>query len=98
MLINLYLAITTEKAYGFTKEQRKEKNEKSENIIWLPKSQASVKTQDEPDEGFLPKCSVEIADWLAEKYEFKASTKGKTPEKKNEQKIQEDDFDDDIPF
>lgn len=106
MTINLYLAHETEKAYGFKKEQKKSASEKTDNLIWFPKSQAKLITSEDAEDGLLPLCSVEVADWLVEKNglgEPKAEApKQKTAPVKQVQKVvpqdePEDDYDD-IPF
>ena len=67
MTINLYLAHETEKAYGFKIAQKKSASEKTDNLIWFPKSQAKLITSEDAEDGLLPLCSVEVADWLVEK-------------------------------
>lgn len=106
MTINLYLAHETEKAYGFKKEQKKSASEKTDNLIWFPKSQAKLISSEDAEDGLLPLCSVEVADWLVEKNKLGESSeqpqKPKTAPKKEAQKVvvqdePEDDFDD-VPF
>ncbi len=105
MTIDLYLAHETEKAYGFKKEQRKTANEKTENLIWCPKSQVKMLKSEDSDEGFFPLCTIELADWIAEKNELAPSTKKasdktvkKTVVTPAVQSYANDDEDDDIPF
>jgi len=106
MTINLYLAHETEKAYGFKIAQKKSASEKTDNLIWFPKSQAKLITSEDAEDGLLPLCSVEVADWLVEKNGLgdpKAEApKQKAAPTKQVQKVvpqdePEDDYDD-IPF
>jgi hypothetical protein len=110
MTINLYLAHETEKAYGFKKEQKKSASEKTDNLIWFPKSQAKLITSEDSQDGLLPLCSVEVADWLIEKNELgdskaEASKQKAAPAKevrkllpKDETEDHEGEEYDDIPF
>jgi hypothetical protein len=107
MKINLYLAHETEKAFGFKKEQKATATEKTENLIWFPKSQAKLVSSEDPDGGFLAACVVDVADWLIEKNNLADCGEGKTEEKTKpkqsksavvEEKNFEVEDDDDIPF
>ena len=100
MTIDLYLAHETEKAYGFKKEQRKTANEKTENLIWCPKSQVKMLKSEDSDEGFFPLCTIELADWIAEKNELVPSTNKTAKKTVATPAVQSyaNDEDDDIPF
>ena len=108
MKINLYLAHETEKAFGFKKEQKASATEKTENLIWFPKSQAKLVSSEDPEGGFLAACVVDVADWLIEKNNLADCGEGKTEEKtkpkqntpavvaENNSQVEEEE--DDVPF
>lgn len=103
MKINLYLAHETEKAYGFKKEQKKNASEKTDNLIWFPKSQAKLITSEDAEDGLLPLCSVEVADWLIEKNELGDSSKNPkqekaAPKKETQTTASQEEEEDDVPF
>ena len=102
MKINLYLAHETEKAFGFKKEQKASATEKTENLLWFPKSQVKMISSEDPEGGFLPACVVDVADWLVEKNGLKDCGESTTKTAQNtpaavvdNSQIEEED---DVPF
>jgi hypothetical protein len=104
MKINLYLAHETEKAFGFKKEQKASATEKTENLIWFPKSQAKMVSSEDPEGGFLAACVVDVADWLVEKNGLKDCGESTTKTTKNtpaavvNNNSQVEEEEDDVPF
>ena len=101
MKINLYLKHETEKAFCFQKQK-----EKTDEAIWLPKSQTKILSQEASEEGVPSFCSIEVENWLAEKNKLQGETEEASKPKERESKevakdhgfFAEEYDDDDIPF